>query len=104
MAKNILRLTLAILTLALVFSACGQSGPTEKDIIGKWQSTTLPDLWVEFRPDKTSTGGRWELTKEGVKVINPDGTEHLGVLKEGKLVFAEFGQHGVFVKETSPQN
>ncbi len=100
MIPKALRLILAVLTLAILLSSCAQ-GPSESDIIGRWQSTTLPDLWVEFRPDKTSTGGKWELTKDGVKVINPDGSEHLGVLKEGKLVFAEFGQHGVFIKEAA---
>lgn len=100
MPQKTVRLLLALLAFMIILAACSQ-GPTEKDIIGRWQSTTLPDLWVEFRADMTSTGGKWSLTKEGVKVINEDGSEHLGVLKEGKLIFAEFGEHGVFVKETA---
>ncbi len=98
MPQNLARMLFVLLALTLLLSACTQ-GPTEKDIIGRWQSTSLPDLWMEFKPDKTCSGGTWALTKEGVKVINADGTEHQAVLKEGKLIFAEFGQHGEFVKE-----
>jgi len=99
MPQNLARLLLVLLALTLILAACGQPGPSEKDIIGRWQSTSLPDLWIEFKSDKTCSGGTWALTKEGVKVINEDGTEHQAVLKEGKLIFAEFGQHGEFVKE-----
>jgi|GEM_PF-4272080 len=97
MSRHLIRLTLSLIFLSLLLAACSQ-GPTETDIIGRWQSTTLPDLWVEFRADMTSTGGKWALTKEGIKVTSQDGSEHLAVLKDGKLIFAEFGQHGVFEK------
>lgn len=98
MPKNLLHLVVALLALSLLLAACGPQGPSEKDIVGRWQSTSLPDLWMEFKPDKTCSGGTWAFTKEGVKVINEDGTEHHAVLKEGKLIFAEFGQHGEFIK------
>lgn len=98
MPKNLDRILLVLLALSLILSACSQ-GPSEKDIVGRWQSTTLPDLWIEFRPDMTSTGGKWSLTKDGVKIVNEDGTEHVAVLQEGKLIFAEFATHGVFTKE-----
>ncbi len=84
----------------LAFLGCS-SGPTEKDVVGKWQSTKVGNLWMEFYPDKTSTGGTWSITKDGhIKLVNPDGKEHLAELKDGKLVFPEFGERGIFVKET----
>jgi hypothetical protein len=105
MSRNLLRLILILTLLIVFFAACSPApkeeppGVKKEDIIGRWQSTTLPDLWVEFRADMTSTGGAWALTKDGLKVISEDGSEHLAVLKDGKLIFAEFGQHGVFEKE-----
>ena len=84
----------------LAFLSCS-SGPTEKDVVGKWQSTKLKNLWMEFYPDMTSTGGAWTITKDGhIKLVNPDGKEHLAELKDGKLIFPEFGERGIFVKET----
>ena len=86
--------------LVLAFLGCS-SGPTEKDVVGKWQSTKVENLWMEFYPDMTSTGGKWSITKDGhIKVINPDGKEHLAQLKDGKLMFPEFGERGIFVKAT----
>jgi hypothetical protein len=91
---------LLLVSLSLAFLGCS-SGPTEKDVVGKWQSTKLENLWMEFYPDKTSTGGNWSITKEGrIKLVNPDGKEHLAELKDGKLIFPEFGERGIFVKET----
>jgi hypothetical protein len=84
----------------LLFLACS-SGPAEKDIVGKWQSTKMQTLWMEFYPDMTSTGGKWSITKDGhIKLVNPDGKVHLAKLKDGKLIFPEFGERGIFVKET----
>jgi hypothetical protein len=55
---------------------------------------------MEFYPDMTSTGGKWSITKDGqIKLENPDGTVRTGLVQEGKLIFAEFGERGVFVKE-----
>jgi hypothetical protein len=89
-----------LVALCLAFLSCS-SGPTEKDIVGKWQSTKLPNLWMEFNVDHTSTGGNWSFTKDGhIKVVNPDGKVHLAKLKDGKLIFPEFGERGIFVKET----
>ena len=85
----------------ILFLGCS-SGPTEKDIVGKWQSTKMPNLWMEFYPDMTSTGGKWSITKDGhIKLVNPDGKEHLAELKDGKLIFPEFGDKGIFDKETA---
>jgi hypothetical protein len=93
-------ITLFLGSLLLTFLGCS-SGPAEKDVVGKWQSTKLENLWMEFYPDKTSTGGTWSITKEGrIKLVNPDGKEHLAELKDGKLIFPEFGERGIFVKET----
>ncbi|MGQ9920145.1 MAG: hypothetical protein ACUVRZ_02325 [Desulfobacca sp.] len=100
MPQKSTRLLLLLLALTVILTACGQQGPSEQDIVGRWENTSLPDLWMEFKPDKTCSGGTWALTKEGVKVINADGTEHQAVFKEGKLIFTEFGQHGEFIKES----
>ena len=89
-----------LVSLLFAFLGCS-SGPTEKDVVGKWQSTKVGNLWMEFYPDKTSTGGTWSITKDGpIKLVNPDGKEHLAELKDGKLIFPEFGERGIFVKET----
>jgi hypothetical protein len=96
------RIFILFLFGALIFASITcSSGPTEKDVVGKWQSTKVGNLWMEFYPDKTSTGGRWSITKDGrIKLVNPDGKEHLAELKDGKLIFPEFGERGIFVKET----
>jgi hypothetical protein len=87
-------------TFFLIFLGCS-SGPSDKDIIGRWQSTKVQNLWMEFYADKTSTGGKWSITKDGhIKLVNPDGKEHLAELKDGKLIFPEFGERGVFTKVT----
>ena len=65
-------------------------------------STKLSNLWMEFFPDMTSTGGKWSITKDGhIKLVNPDGKEHLAEFKDGQLIFPEFGDRGIFVKETA---
>ena len=57
---------------------------------------------MEFYPDMTSTGGKWSITKDRhIKLVNPDGKEHLAELKDGKLIFPEFGDKGIFEKETA---
>jgi hypothetical protein len=85
----------------MLFLGCS-SGPTEKDIVGRWQSIKLSNLWMEFYPDMTCTGGKWSITKDGrLKLVNPDGKEHLAELKDGKLIFPEFGEKGIFEKETA---
>jgi hypothetical protein len=93
-------ITLFLGSLLLTFLGCS-SGPTEKDVVGKWQSTKVENLWMEFFPDKTSTGGTWSINKDGhIKLVNPDGKEHLAELKDDKLIFPEFGERGIFVKVT----
>ena len=91
---------LLFVSFLLAFFGCS-SGPTEKDVVGKWQRTKVGNLWMEFYPDMTSTGGKWSITKDGhIKLVNPDGKEHMAELKDGKLIFPEFGERGIFVKET----
>ena len=87
--------------LVVLFSLAGCSAaPSAKDVIGKWHNTKNPSLWMEFFADMTSTGGNWSITKDGqIKIVNADGTVLTGTLKDGNLIFAEFGELGVFVKE-----
>ncbi len=98
---NNLRIVLIICLLITVGLSFGCSPTTsEKDIIGKWNNTKMDNMWMEFYADKTSTGGKWSITKEGhIEVVNADGTKHVGILKDGKLIFEEFGDYGIFVKE-----
>jgi hypothetical protein len=92
-------LVVLLLVFVVVLSGCS-SGPTEKDIIGKWRNTKNDNLWMEFYPDMTSTGGKWSITKDGqIKLINPDSAVLMGLVQEGKLIFPEFGEYGVYVKE-----
>ena len=96
-SKSLMFVWLMVLLLAL--AGCS-SGPSEKDVIGKWNNTKNPAIWMEFFADMTSTGGKWSMTKDGqIKIMNPDGTVLTGILKDGKLTFKEFGENGVFVKE-----
>jgi hypothetical protein len=93
---------LAVIWLVVIFFALSgcSSSPSEKDVIGKWNNTKVDTLWMEFHPDKTSTGGAWSITKDGqIKLVNADGKVRLGTLKDNKLIFEEFGEYGVFVKE-----
>jgi hypothetical protein len=95
--KSLMFVCLIVLLLAL--AGCS-SGPSEKDVIGKWDNTKNPAIWMEFFPDMTSTGGKWSITKDGqIKIVNADGTVLTGTLKDGNLIFAEFGELGIFVKE-----
>jgi len=92
-------LLVSLIVLLLVLAGCS-SGPSAKDVIGKWENTKNPAIWMEFFPDMTSTGGKWSITKNGqIEIVNADGTVVTGTLKDGTLTFAEFGEHGVFVKE-----
>ncbi len=97
------KLLKAILLLVFLFSLVGcSSGPSAKDIIGKWENTKFSNVWMEFYADMSSTGGKWSITKDGkVKIENADGTLVTAILKDGKLIFEEFGENGVFVKEAS---
>jgi hypothetical protein len=95
--KSLMLVCLIVLFLAL--AGCS-SGPSEKDVIGKWDNTKNPAIWMEFFADMTSTGGKWSTTKDGqIKIVNPDGTVLTGLMQDGKLTFKEFGENGVFVKE-----
>ena len=86
--------------VVLLASRVYYSGPSAKDVIGKWHNTKNPSLWMEFFADMTSTGGNWSITKDGqIKIVNADGTVVTGTLKDGNLIFAEFGELGVFSKE-----
>ncbi len=87
--------------VVLLFALAGcSSAPSEKDVIGKWNNTKNPSLWMEFYADMTSTGGKWSITKDGqIKIVNADGTVLTGTLKDGTLIFEEFGEVGIFVKE-----
>jgi hypothetical protein len=96
-SKLLVVIWLAVLVVAL--SGCSPS-PSEKDITGKWKNTKMENLWMEFYADKTSTGGKWSITKDGlIEIVNPDGKVHKATLKDGKLIFEEFGERGEFVKE-----
>lgn len=93
-------LMLVCLIVSLLALAGCSSGPSAKDVIGKWNNTKNPAIWMEFFADMTSTGGKWSMTKDGqIKIVNPDGTVLTGLVQDGKLTFKEFGEHGVFVKE-----
>lgn len=98
-----IRFMVSLLLVVSLLAGCSPS-TSEKDVIGKWNNTKIDNLWMEFYADKTSTGGKWSLTKDGrVEIINPDGTKRIGILKEGKLIFEEFGDRGIFVRETAPK-
>jgi hypothetical protein len=100
MKKSKLCMLLLSVVLLCLLSGCS-SKPSEKDIVGKWESTKLDTLWMEFYPDMTCTGGKWSITKDGqIQILNPDGKVRLGTLKDGKLTFPEFGDKGIFVKES----
>ena len=99
--KHFKSLTLIWLVVLLFALAGCSSAPSEKDIIGKWNNTKNPILWMEFFGDMTSTGGKWSITKDGqIKIVNADGTVLTGILKDRNLRFAEFGELGIFVKES----
>ena len=94
-SKSLMLVWLVVLLLA--FAGCS-SGPSAKDVIGKWHNTKNPVSGWNFLPDMTSTGGKWSITKDGqIKIVNADGTVVTGTLKDGNLIFAEFGELGVFV-------
>ena len=97
LSKSLMFVWLVVLLLAL--AGCS-SGPSAQDVIGKWNNTKNPAIWMEFFADMTSTGGKWSLTKDGqIKIVNPDGTVLTGLVQDGKLTFKEFGELGIFVKE-----
>jgi len=76
------------------------SAVSEKDVVGKWTNTKSPIIWMEFFADKTFTGGKWSLLRDGtIQMVNPDGAVLLGKIKDGKLIIEDFGELGVFAKE-----
>jgi hypothetical protein len=91
---------LLILLVAFLFALPSCAKVSEKEVIGKWESTKVPNLWMEFSPNMTCTGGKWSITSDGqIKIVNPDGAVRLGKLQDGNLIFPEFGERGIFTKE-----
>ncbi len=91
---------LVILLVVLLFALPCCSKVSENDVIGKWNNTKVPNLWMEFFKDMTCSGGKWSISSDGtIKVVNPDGAVRLAKIKDGKLVFEEFGEQGIFIKE-----
>ena len=94
-------MVVCLIVSLLAFAGCS-SGLSEKDVIGKWNNTKNPAIWMEFFADMTSTGGKWSMTKDGqIKIVNADGTVLTGLVQDGKLTFKEFGENGIFVKESN---
>ncbi len=59
-------ITMALLgALILAILGCS-SEPTEKDVVGKWQSTKLENLWMEFYPTRLLRAANGPLPKTGV--------------------------------------
>jgi hypothetical protein len=93
--------TWLILLLVCSFALVGCSAYSEKDVVGRWTNTKSPHIWMEFFDNKTCSGGTWSLAADGtVKIVNPDGNVVAGKLKDNKLIIEEFGESGVYAKET----